>query len=227
MHAYRRAHVMSHVFISYVRDNSEVIQRLSASLEARGVNVWLDRDKIRPGYRWKAAIRDAIREGAFFIACFSREYHERPKTYMNEELTLAIEELRQRPTDRAWFIPVLLPGGEVPDRDIGAGETFRSLQWVSLSEEDWNTGIQRILSVVQIKPVAGAIADSTEATQLNQQPAILRAPRWLRWMGRAAIGAVLLSSTLNGGLPPMASRIAGDAGNYGCGRESGGVAWPQ
>jgi TIR domain len=105
MHAYRRAHAISHVFISYVHDNSEVIQRLSASLEAHGVNVWLDRNDIKPGSLWKSANRDAIREGAFFIACFSREYHDRPKTYMNEELTLAIEELRQRPTDRAWFIP--------------------------------------------------------------------------------------------------------------------------
>jgi hypothetical protein len=128
MHANRRAHAMSHVFISYVRDNSEAIQKLSNSLEDHGVRVWLDRDKIRPGYRWKAAIRDAIREGAFFIACFSGEYHQRLRTYMNAELTFAIDELSERPTDRAWFIPVLLPGGVVPDRDIGGGETLRSLQ---------------------------------------------------------------------------------------------------
>jgi hypothetical protein len=160
--------------------------------------VWLDRNEIKPGSLWKSAIKDAIREGAFFIACFSREYHRRPKTYMNEELTLAIEELRQRPTDRAWFIPVLLPGGEVPDRNIWAGETLRSIQWVSLSEEDWATGIQRIILVVKNELAAGANADSMEATQLNQQPVTLRAPRWHRWMGSAAISAVLLSSTLNG-----------------------------
>jgi hypothetical protein len=68
---------MSHVFISYVRDNSEAILKLSASLEAHGVKVWLDRTDIKPGSRWESAIRDAIREGAFFIACFSREYHQR------------------------------------------------------------------------------------------------------------------------------------------------------
>ncbi len=51
---------------------------------------------------------------------------------MNEELTVAIEELRLRPTDRAWFIPVLLDDCEVPDRSIGAGETLRTLQWIKL-----------------------------------------------------------------------------------------------
>lgn len=82
---------MSHAFISYVRDNNEAIQKLSNRLEANGVKVWLDRNEIKPGFRWEKAIKDAIQEGAFFIACFSKEYLQRSKTYMNEELTLAIE----------------------------------------------------------------------------------------------------------------------------------------
>lgn len=139
---------MTHVFISYVRDNSEEVQRLCQVLSEHGITVWLDRDSIYPGYRWKDAIRKAIRTGDFFIACFSREYTERSKTYMNEELILAIEELRQRPTDRAWFIPVLLSDVEIPDREIGGGETLRSIQWISLYES-WDRGIQRLLSVFQ------------------------------------------------------------------------------
>jgi TIR domain len=140
---------MSHVFISYVRENIKVIHRLSEALKAYGVEVWLDRDRIRAGQRWKDAIREAIQQGAFFIACFSKEYHQRSKTYMNEELTLAIEELRQRPTDREWFIPVLLAGGQVPNRSIGAGETLHDIQWVYLSEERWDIGVQQIIAVVK------------------------------------------------------------------------------
>jgi hypothetical protein len=138
---------MSHVFISYLHENSKEVQRLVDALREFDIEVWLDRERIKPGHRWQGAIRNAIREGAFFIACFSREYNERPRTYLNEELTLAIDELRQRPTDRAWFIPVLL-SGEVPDRDIGGGETLRNLQWVELSQ-DWEDGIRRIVSVIK------------------------------------------------------------------------------
>jgi hypothetical protein len=60
----------------------------------------------------------------FFVACFSREYAMRAKSYMNEELTLDIDELRQRPANKTWFIPVLLSDGDIPDRNIGAGETL-------------------------------------------------------------------------------------------------------
>jgi hypothetical protein len=83
---------LAHVFISYVRQNREVVDRLANELSKRGVIVWLDRNNISPGARWRDAIKKAIESGNFFIACFSKEYNERDKTYMNEELTIAIDE---------------------------------------------------------------------------------------------------------------------------------------
>jgi len=137
---------MRHVFISYIRENSSEVQRLCSGLTQHGVEVWLDRNDIAVGARWKQAIRRAIREGAFFVACFSKQYNEREKTFMNEELTIAMEELRQRPTDKTWFIPIKLSECEIPDRDIGAGETLQDLQYVELYK-GWEDGIRRIVEV--------------------------------------------------------------------------------
>ena len=139
---------MKHVFISYIRENRTEVDRLCDDLRSHGIEVWLDRDSIRPGARWKVAIREAIHAGNFFIACFSKEWNQRDKNYMNEELTLAIEELRRYSTDLEWFIPIKLNECEIPDRDIGGGETLNDFQHVSLYE-DWNGGIQRILEVIQ------------------------------------------------------------------------------
>lgn len=61
---------MSHVFLSYVRENEKQADRLAADLLEYGVEVWLDREKIYAGQRWKSAIRKAISDGDFFIACF-------------------------------------------------------------------------------------------------------------------------------------------------------------
>lgn len=138
---------MAHVFISYVRENSEEIQRLYDELTQHGVEVWLDRNDIPGGARWKPAIRRAIQDGAFFIACFSREYNERDENYMNEELILAIDRLRKISTDQAWFIPVKLSECEIPGRDIGGGETLKDFQYIELYN-DWDGGIQKILKSV-------------------------------------------------------------------------------
>ena len=104
---------MSHVFVSYVRDNGDIVDRLANALKSRGVTVWLDREDIGAGSRWQDAIRNAIRSGKFFRACFSREFGERDRSYMNEELTLAIDELRARPSVR----PLSRATTEAPARD--------------------------------------------------------------------------------------------------------------
>ena len=144
----KEAREMESTFISYVKENKDTVDRLYQELKSHGIKVWLDREDIDPGTRWEPAIRRAIQQGAFFIACLSKEYNERDKTYMNTELTVAIKELHQRPTDRIWFIPVKLNDCEIPDRDIGGGETLRDFQYVNLYE-DWDRGIQRILKVIQ------------------------------------------------------------------------------
>jgi TIR domain-containing protein/CHAT domain-containing protein len=165
---------MPHVFISYVREDTRPVDRLCDSLRENGIKIWMDRNDIPPGMRWKKAIRKAINEGDFFIACFSPSYISKGKTYMNEELTLAIEILRQKPIDRAWFIPVLLAECEVPDRDIGAGETLLDIQQVRLYE-NWGIGIKQILSV--IKSDATVEGDTISVLFLGANPSDTTHPR--------------------------------------------------
>ena len=144
---------MSHVFVSYVRDDLVVVERISHELRKRGVEVWLDRDRIQPGERWKSAIRSAILHGACFVACFSSAYAAKTSTYMNEELTLAIDELRQKSIARKWFIPVLLSECEVPARSIGGGETLLDFQWIDLYT-DFADGVDRLYQALNGDGVA-------------------------------------------------------------------------
>ncbi len=143
-----RRRTLAHVFISYIRENDSAVARLCRELRRVGLEVWLDREQIKPGQRWKNAIRSAIRDGAFFVACFSKEYVERARSYMNEELLVAIEELRQRPAERVWFIPVRLSACQVPNMEIGGGSTLRDLQWVDLGK-NWRAGVRALLETFQ------------------------------------------------------------------------------
>lgn len=143
----KHAREMRQVFISYCHENKDVVNKLCDALSSKGVSVWVDWDNLVPGTSWKQAIQQAIHHGDFFIACFSKEYSARDKAFMEEELAIAIENLREKSIDRTWFIPVKLNECEIPDINIAEGETLQDLQYVNLYE-DWNTGIEQILNIL-------------------------------------------------------------------------------
>jgi hypothetical protein len=129
----------SRVFISYVREDLLAVSALASAIKGAGYEVWIDHENLGGGERWKGTIRNAIREGTAMIACFSSAY--------SEELTLAIDEIRSRPTDMTWFIPVRLDNCVVPDRALGAGETLRDIQAVDLFP-DTSAGHERVLKAI-------------------------------------------------------------------------------
>lgn len=101
---YRRHRADGHAFISYVREDGEHVDRLQRILEGTGVKVWRDTTNLWPGQDWRAQIRQAISsETLVFLACFSGNSAQRSKTYQNEELLLAIDQIRLRRPDVPWL----------------------------------------------------------------------------------------------------------------------------
>ena len=55
---------MAHVFVSYVHEDSQQVQRLCDDLtrnRARPVDLWLDKRKLKPGVRWQDTIAEGYR----------------------------------------------------------------------------------------------------------------------------------------------------------------------
>src|ERR1700761_3863846 len=90
-----------HAFISYVREDAHHVDRLQRLLEKSGVRVWRDTADLWPGEDWRARIRSAITKNALaFLVCFSSASESRTLSGQNEELILAIEQLRLRRPDQ-------------------------------------------------------------------------------------------------------------------------------
>jgi hypothetical protein len=138
-----------HAFISYVRVDSLAVDGLQQALEAVGVQVWRDTTSLWPGEDWRAKIRAAITGGALaFIACFSRQSLALGKSYRNEELTLAIEQMRLRQPGAPWLIPVRLDECIIPDLDLGGGRTLSSIQRVDLFGDHRGEALSRLVTAV-------------------------------------------------------------------------------
>ena len=135
----------AYAFISYIRDDKNRVDQLKNQLVDAGINVWIDRNKLIPGMFWKDAIQKAISKGTFFIACFSHLYHKREKTYMNDEIQIAIDTMQQ--TKNMCFIPVKLSKCDIPALSIGHNKTLLDIQSVDLYY-DWHKGVRNILSAI-------------------------------------------------------------------------------
>ncbi len=142
------ASIAKKVFISYVRLNSPAIDKICKEFQKNSIEYWLDRNNIDPGKFWKDAIKNAIKNGAFFLACFSAEYASKAETHMNEEIILAVEQLRLKQFDSGWFIPIKLSKCDIPDIPIMAPRTLNDIQAVMLYE-NWEDGIRRIVEVIK------------------------------------------------------------------------------
>jgi hypothetical protein len=176
-----------HVFLSHVREDVERVERLAAALEARGIGTWIDRHKIKAGERWERAIENAIRSGAFFVACFSHAYAAKSSSYMNEELHLASSEVRRKPLNASWFIPIRLDDCGIPDWPIGPELSIRSFQWLDMFP-DWATSIEYL---------AEAVGPSTRADKSFEPLSVFRDidAQWCPEMVVMPIGSFFMGAT--------------------------------
>jgi transcriptional regulator with XRE-family HTH domain len=175
-----------HVFISYVREDSARADWLQNLFEAAGIPVWRDRASLWPGDDWRHKIRHAItRDALVFIPCFSSNSAARQRSYMYQELLLAIDELRQRQPQDPWLIPVRFDDCKVPDYELGPGRTLESIHWASLfgASRDEEAArlvqaVQRLLDRPAPQPrIVKGPESSSDARQRPQHDAAPRPPR--------------------------------------------------
>jgi hypothetical protein len=142
--------LVGHVFISYVREDSLNVDRLQHLLQTAGVRVWRDTADLWPGEDWRIKIRQAITSNALvFLACFSHNSLGRERSYQNEELTLAIDQMRLRRPGEPWLIPIRFDDCDIPDISIGGGRSLGSIQRADLFGDRFTESSARLVEVVQ------------------------------------------------------------------------------
>lgn len=156
-----------YVFISYIPEDADRVDRLLRALTAAGIQVWHDKAVLLPGQDRRQQIRQAITGDALiFIACFSKASLARVRSYQNEEFNVAIEEVRKRRPDQVWFIPVRFDECQIPDWDIGGGRTLRSLEYADLFSDRFDRDLARLIAVIDGMLGSGTAAAAASAPDI-------------------------------------------------------------
>jgi len=160
------------VFISYVREDLKQVKRLVKDLEKAGIEVWWDQ-LLSPGEHWKEVIREKIKKNDFFIACFSESYSQKSKTYMNEEINVAINEMRKLPPRAVWFLPIRFSENcQVPEFKINQLESLQDLQITDLSGSKYEAGLKKLVETINPPPPLPESIDAALAQLEDPNPTV-------------------------------------------------------
>jgi hypothetical protein len=169
------------IFVSYSRHDSEFVDRLIQELERRGFDAWVDREDIRGGAAWGAAISQAIRRCLAVIVVLSP--HSGASANVAKELSLA--DHHKRP-----IIPIRFEPGAIP-----AALEFQlaGLQIIEFSRGGFSNSADQVVQALRALPRPPA-AEQIERIQTGTQEK--SKPGSLRHKGLWLIAGILVAAGL-------------------------------
>jgi mannose-1-phosphate guanylyltransferase len=142
------------IFFSYCREDSDIAQRLVASLKAAGADVWIDRLNIEPGLQWDATVEDALRRCSILLVVLSPAAVA--SANVRDEVSFALSE-------RKRIIPILHRDCEVPFQ-------LGRLQRIDF-RSGYGSGLNSLLKTLNAFAVPKETHLSTAATDQRRPPA--------------------------------------------------------
>jgi hypothetical protein len=96
------------VFVSYAREDLAAVQALRDGLEAAGVTVWFDLDRLESGDDYDLKIRNNIARCSYFIPVVSANTQRRVEAYFRREWSYAIDRTRNMADGARFILPVAI-----------------------------------------------------------------------------------------------------------------------
>lgn len=118
------------IFLSYGSPDVARAKALYSRLRARGLNVWFDKEQLRPGHRWDFEIKRALRQSEIVLFLISNTSIER-RGYVQREMKLALSYLEEKLPGDIYVIPILL------DRGIKLEAPLSDIQYITADEADF------------------------------------------------------------------------------------------
>ncbi len=120
------------VFLSYASGDWPAVEKLKIALEQSGVDVFFDRDQLKPGNDWEGKLRHSIHDCSLFVPVISRQTLTPDRRFFRVEWNLALEEARMASfsSEETFLLPVVIDDTTIENPALPP--KFRAIQWKSL-----------------------------------------------------------------------------------------------
>ena len=154
-------YIRDRVFLSYANEDLEKVKEVFEGLIKRGLDVWFDKEHIKPG-PWKSQIEKAISKSRYFVIFISetalRKTGDKKSRFQNEELNWAYNIAEKQSDQDFTIIPVRL-------EECGRGD-FRlsSFQQYNLFKD-----FEKGLDILSVHLGGFSLADSTAKDERTKE----------------------------------------------------------
>lgn len=128
------------IFLSYAKEDGEVVKEFYDHLKTMGFDPWMDQEKLLPGQSWEREIDRALNE-ANVVILFMSPRSVKKRSFVTREANTVLSNLRYKKSDDIYVIPVLIERCDVPE------EISARAQYIEISEPGAKTKI--VASIVR------------------------------------------------------------------------------
>ncbi|MBP7481593.1 MAG: toll/interleukin-1 receptor domain-containing protein [Lacunisphaera sp.] len=115
------------VFISYAREDLAAVKKLKAALDAAGLTIWFDLDRLESGDDYDRKIRSNIARCSFFLPVVSAATQRRHEGYFRREWSDAVDRTRGMADGAVFILPVCIDG--TTEADAVVPEKFKAVHF--------------------------------------------------------------------------------------------------
>jgi hypothetical protein len=120
------------IFISYASEDLQAARRLKETLEARGFDIWFDKDRLGAGEVWSRKIEKCVRSCSLFLPLISQNTVSIPEGYFRREWDYSVDRFHSRDQALPFILPVVID--DTPCYCDGVPAEFQHFQWTRLPE---------------------------------------------------------------------------------------------
>ncbi|MCU1326424.1 MAG: hypothetical protein JWN34_1794 [Bryobacterales bacterium] len=113
------------IFISYASPDLDRVLPYFQAFQGGGFDVWLDRDRLKPGQKWDYEIKRALARATIVIAFVSNNSVDR-RGYVQRELKIALDQAFDKLNEDIYIIPMLLDDDAIVPRQLQDVQVVRA-----------------------------------------------------------------------------------------------------